>query len=52
MYLIKIIESPLKAYKKRPSGGLHVLNPNEWEVEQAFARAKINGIDTIYIYKG
>ena len=53
MTLIKLIEMPLKAFSKRyvDDKELHIREPSQFELEQAIARAKINGLDTIIIYK-
>jgi hypothetical protein len=52
MTLIKLIERSLTHWGKAAlSNELHIKEPSPFELEQAIARAKINGIDTIIVYR-
>jgi hypothetical protein len=53
MSLIKLIEAPLTKWSVKTAlyNELHIREPSQFELEQAIARANINGLDTIIVYK-
>lgn len=52
MKLIKLIERDIKHFGKPClANELHIREPSQFELEQAIARANINGLDTVIIFK-